>query len=145
MATFAALPVLASMDVWHWHLVPFRLASLRWIGLAAFAGGWWIVHVALRENAFALTVVRHQHERKQTVITSGPYSIVRHPMYSGLLILMPGLGVWLGSLIAAAASLIPITILATRIIFEERLLCAHLPEYKSYAEVTRSRLLPGIW
>ena len=60
------------------------------IGLLLFVIGWWIVYRALRENAFALTVVRHQQDRAQDVVDTGPYAIVRHPMYLGALLIFAG-------------------------------------------------------
>jgi protein-S-isoprenylcysteine O-methyltransferase Ste14 len=50
------------------------------LGLALFLSGWSIAYLALRENAFAALAVKHQEERQQTVIDTGVYSIVRHPM-----------------------------------------------------------------
>ena len=89
--------------------------------------------------------VRHQEERGHSVVTTGPYRIVRHPMYAGLAALMLGMGLWLGSWAAAAASLLPTSILAARIVLEERLLRRSLPGYPEYASRVRSRLIPGLW
>jgi len=55
------------------------------------------------------------------------------------------MGLWLGSLAAAAASAVPIGLLAARIVLEERLLKRSLPGYPEYAARVRSRLVPGIW
>ena len=145
MASFAGLVAFTSFDVWHLHLLPSPPAVVRCAGLILFADGWWIAHLALRENAFALTVVRHQEEREHRVIDTGPYAVVRHPMYTGLLILMVGIGLWLGSLAGALATVVPGVILALRIVVEERVLREAMPAYGVYAQRVRARLLPGLW
>lgn len=145
MASFAALVALAGADVWHLHL----LAALPWwtasIGWVAFVTGWWIVYRALRANAFAVTVVRVQDERGHQVVRTGPYAIVRHPMYAGLVPVMVGIGLSLHSTATAIAALIPTAILVARIVLEERLLRARFPEYAEYARAVRWRLMPGVW
>ena len=145
MASFAGLVAFTSADVWHLHLLPIPADWLRGIGLAVFAAGWWVVYLALRTNAFALTVVRHQSEREQKVIDAGPYALVRHPMYAGIVVVMVGQALWLGSFAGLVAALLPTLVLALRIIGEERLLVNSLPGYTAYASRVRSRLIPGVW
>ena len=145
MASFAGLVAFASLDVWHLHLLPSPPLVVRYTGLLLFAGGWWLAHLALRENAFALTVVRHQEEREHRVIDTGPYAVVRHPMYTGILIVMVGLGLWLGSLAGALATVVPALILALRIVVEERVLREAMPAYNLYTQRVRARLLPRLW
>ena len=145
MAGFAGIVAFSAYDVWHLHLLSMPNVAVRWVGLMAFACGWWIVYLALRTNAFAVTVVRHQDERAHRVVSDGPYAVVRHPMYAGLVLLMVGLPLWLGSLAGALAAAVPVTTLALRIVFEERLLRERLPEYGTYAENVRARLVPGVW
>ncbi len=67
------------------------------LGLVLLLAGWWIVYLALRENAFAALAVKYQEERQHTVIDSGVYSIVRHPLYAGSVLLMVGIPLWLES------------------------------------------------
>jgi protein-S-isoprenylcysteine O-methyltransferase Ste14 len=145
MAAFAAQIAFTSFDVWRLHLLPPVPAWLRYPGLAVFAAGWWIIYLALRENAFALTVVRLQDDRSQDVVRTGPYAVVRHPMYSGVSLVMIGLAVWLGSWASVAAAAVPVGLLAARIVFEERLLRSRLAGYGEYAEQSRWRLAPGVW
>jgi len=145
MASFAGLVAFNSLDVWHLHLLPSPPRVVRFAGLLLFAGGWWVAHLALRENAFALTVVRHQEERDHRVVDTGPYAVVRHPMYTGILVVMLGLGLWLGSLAGALAAVVPSAILALRILVEERVLHEAMPAYSVYAQRVRARLLPGLW
>jgi hypothetical protein len=63
-----------------------------------FALGWIIKALALRENAFAVTVVRLQAERQHSLVDTGPYYLVRHPMYAGSPFVLLGLSLWLGFL-----------------------------------------------
>jgi protein-S-isoprenylcysteine O-methyltransferase Ste14 len=132
-------------DVWHWHLLPAPPLWVRGLGLFAFICGWGTVYLALRANAFALTVVRLQQDRAHEVVMHGAYAIVRHPMYLGLLGVMGGLALTLGSTAGVVAAAVPGAILAVRIVAEERLLRERLPGYVAYADQVRWRLLPGIW
>jgi len=145
MAAFAAQIGFSAWDRWHAVLLPAPAAWLRGVGLVVFAVGWGIVHLVLRENDYALTVVRHQSERDQRVVETGPYAVVRHPMYAGLLLVMVGLALWLGSTAGAFAALVPGAVLAARVNLEERVLREALPEYAAYATRVRSRLVPRIW
>lgn len=145
MASFAAHVAFVSFDRWWLHLLPPPAAWVRWVGLTAFVFGWYVVHLALRANSFAVTVVRHQRERGHEIVTTGPYSVVRHPMYAGLLPVTIGLGLWLGSTAGAIAALVPVALLALRIVVEERFLRRSLPAYADYAAAVRWRLVPGLW
>jgi protein-S-isoprenylcysteine O-methyltransferase Ste14 len=145
MATYAALVVVSAADVWRMHLLPAPPAWLRAAGLAAFIAGWWIVHRALETNAFAAFVVRHQADRGQVVVSDGPYAVVRHPMYAGLVPVLLGFTLWLGSTAALILTAVPVAILAARIRVEERMLRAELPGYPEYAARVRWRLVPGLW
>ena len=145
MATFAAVVGLASLDLWHLHLLPLFAPSVRVIGLAIFILGWWIAYLALSANAYAVTVVRFQEERGHQVAEGGLYRHVRHPMYAGLVLIMVGLCIWLGSAAALIATLVPTALLVVRIIFEERMLRTKLAGYDEYAGRVRWRLVPGVW
>lgn len=145
MATFAAMVAFAAADMWRLHLFPPLPTWVRVLGLAAYIVGTGIVHNALRANTFATTVVRLQEERGHVVVREGPYGIVRHPMYAGLIPLMLGVGAWLGSAAAMIAVVVPMAILCARIVLEERMLRARLPGYEQYMREVRWRLVPGIW
>jgi protein-S-isoprenylcysteine O-methyltransferase Ste14 len=83
IAAFVSVIVFIPLDVFRFHLMakPGTLASS--LGLVLFVVGWWIMTLALRENAFAAPVVKHQEARQHKVIDSGVYGVVRHPMYAG--------------------------------------------------------------
>ena len=145
MATYAGLIVFSAADVWRLHLLPPLPTVIRVVGLAAFVVGTGIVHNALRANAFAVTVVRLQDERGQVVAREGPYGVVRHPMYAGIVPVMVGMAAWLGSAAGMIAAAVPTAILCARIVLEERMLRARLAGYEDYARDVRWRLLPGVW
>jgi protein-S-isoprenylcysteine O-methyltransferase Ste14 len=145
MATYAALIAFSAADVWRLHLLPPLPTVIRVVGLAAFVVGTGIVHNALRANAFAVTVVRLQDERGQVVAREGPYGIVRHPMYAGIVPVMVGIAAWLGSAAGMIAAAVPTAILCARIVLEERMLRGRLAGYEDYAQQVRWRLLPGVW
>lgn len=145
MATFAGVVAFSSWDLWHLHLFPVLPDWLRFAGLMICMGGWYLVHLALRENAYAVMVVRHQDERGQQVVQSGPYRVVRHPMYAGVVPATVGFAVWIGSLAGLLSTLVPIVILGIRITLEERVLRQSLPGYSEYAERVKWRLIPRIW
>ena len=146
MATaFIGIPAVAALDVFHWHLLPGPSPLVTALGLALFAAGWVITALALRENAFAVTVVRLQEERQHAVVETGVYGVVRHPMYAGNPFVLLGLSLWLGSYVAALCATVPLALLVARIGLEERFLRRALPGYPAYAQRVSYRLLPGIW
>ncbi|WP_266181336.1 methyltransferase family protein [Dyella humicola] len=99
----------------------------------------------LRTNHFASVMIRLQKERAQTVISSGPYAVVRHPMYSYALLLFIGAPLLLGSLWGLLGLVVFLPLLALRIFGEEAMLMDGLPGYRDYASKVRFRLLPGVW
>ncbi len=145
MAGLAALIAFAGADAWRLHLMRGLPGWTRPVGLVVFVAGWWLVYRALRANAFAVTVVRVQDERGHRVVRTGPYAVVRHPMYAGLVPVMVGMGLWLHSTATAVAAMIPTAILVARVVHEERLLRGRFPEYSDYAAAVRWRMLPGVW
>jgi protein-S-isoprenylcysteine O-methyltransferase Ste14 len=117
----------------------------QWLGAALIIGafgGWGQV---LRANTFAAVTVRLQRERRQTVVSTGPYAVVRHPMYAYALLLMIGTPLLLGSLFGLLGLILFMPLLAARALREEAMLMDGLPGYRDYAAKVRFRLLPGIW
>ncbi len=142
---FCGVTLCIPLDVFRWHLLerPGLLASS--LGLIGFVGGWAIIALALRENAFAAPVVRHQAERHQAVIDTGLYGVVRHPMYAGFVPVILGMPLWLGSYAAALLAGLPIATLALRARVEEAFLRRELPGYAAYMAKVRYRFLPFLW
>jgi protein-S-isoprenylcysteine O-methyltransferase Ste14 len=143
MLTFALLVSVASIDGLRMHLLGSVPTPLPVIGLGLFVAGWWLSGYALLSNPFALMVVRPQDE--QTVVSKGPYRVIRHPLYLGAVLVMLGESLWLQSVLALFALLIPTVLLGFRIVFEERFLVHHVSGYREYAERVRYRLLPPLW
>ena len=109
--------------------------------LVAFIG--WVG--VLAANSFAATQVRLQPERGQRVISTGPYGVVRHPMYAYSLLLMIGAPLLLGSLWGLLGLALFVPLLAARLLGEEAMLMEGLPGYRDYAAKVRFRLVPGVW
>jgi protein-S-isoprenylcysteine O-methyltransferase Ste14 len=107
------------------------------------ASGLLLVWLVFRVNAYAASTVTVEPE--QPVISTGPYALVRHPMYSGWLLLMLGVPVALGSWWGLV--LFPPLLLVTiwRLTNEETYLCTHLPGYQDYCARVTHRLIPFIW
>ncbi|THD64499.1 MAG: isoprenylcysteine carboxylmethyltransferase family protein [Phenylobacterium sp.] len=96
-------------------------------------------------NSFAAPVIKLQAERGQTVIDTGPYAVVRHPMYAFALWQFVGGPLMLGSWWGLAIAPLALAGLALRTLGEERMLRAELPGYDDYARRVRWRYAPGIW
>lgn len=96
-----------------------------------------------RENSYGASTIRTMEG--QRVISSGPYALVRHPMYSGVLILAVGTPLALGSYWGLLFLLLNLPVLMLRILDEERMLVAELDGYAAYMQVVRYRLVPGLW
>ena len=108
-----------------------------------FSLGYFIIFIALKDNAFAATTIEVFPDHK--VVSSGLYAIIRHPMYLGAIIMLLGtplaLGSWWGIL-----TFIPIIFLIVRRLFEEeKILSHHLSGYKEYCQNVKCYLVPFIW
>ncbi|HWQ73215.1 MAG TPA: isoprenylcysteine carboxylmethyltransferase family protein [Desulfitobacteriaceae bacterium] len=123
-----------------WSAVPVWLVIIA--NALVFLGYIFIILV-FKENSYASTVI--QVEKEQRVITTGPYTIVRHPMYLGLILMILFTPLALGSYWAIIPALLCIPMNVFRIIGEEEVLLRNLPGYKDYCLKTRYRLLPFVW
>ena len=123
-----------------WSRVPLGLTILSQV---VFFAGYLITLWVMKENSFASRTV--QVEEGQKVVSTGPYRLVRHPMYFGgvlMLLFTPGA---LGSWWALPGFLLAIPLIVLRLLDEEKMLCRDLPGYSDYCLRTRSRLLPLLW
>src|SRR5271157_5197533 len=140
--------LLAGLDVGrlHWSAtVPFPLQIL---GLVGFAIGMGLTTWAMLVNRFFSSAVRLQPDRGQHAVTAGPYRVVRHPGYSGGLLLLLSIGLALGSWIAIATILLIVPFMVRRTLIEERMLACALPGYVGYMQLVPrhsdlDRLNPG--
>lgn len=124
----------------HWSSVPVWIVIIS--NVIVLLGYIFIIFV-FNENSYASTII--QVEKKQHVITTGPYSIVRHPMYLGMILMLLFTPLALGSYWAVIPSLLSVPMNVFRIKNEEEVLLRELPGYKDYCLKTRYRLIPSIW
>ncbi|MDD5038579.1 MAG: isoprenylcysteine carboxylmethyltransferase family protein [Dehalococcoidales bacterium] len=115
------------------------------LGLVLCISGYVFSLWAMRENKFFSSVVRIQKERGHHVITTGPYQIVRHPGYSGSIMLMVALPFVLTSYWALIPAVITVIVSFVRTVLEDNTLKRELAGYSRYAERVRYRLISGIW
>jgi protein-S-isoprenylcysteine O-methyltransferase Ste14 len=119
-----------------------------WVEVTAMAlhlpGFLWIGWV-MRENTFLARVVKIDEERGHTVITTGPYALVRHPMYTAVIALIFAMPVALGSRWGLLPAGLMAALMVLRTAMEDRTLHNELPGYPEYAKTTRFRLVPGLW
>jgi protein-S-isoprenylcysteine O-methyltransferase Ste14 len=138
---FLAIYVVAGLDHRHgWSDVP---CAVSVIGDGLIALGLVFVALVFRANTFTAATIQVDHT--QQIVTTGPYAIVRHPMYAGALVMLLGLPIALGSWWSYPPVGVLALIIAWRATDEERLLVAELPGYADYRTKVRARLLPGVW
>lgn len=141
---YMSQPIVAGLDAvrFRWSSMPFATVYL---GLALLACGGALIAWAMSVNPFAERTVRIQSERGQTTVTTGPYRIVRHPMYLGALMMFFSTGLVFGSWWTVLIGLILALLFVWRTAQEDRFLLRELPGYEQFAATTRYRLLPGVW
>ena len=139
-----AIPIVAGLDAvrYAWTSIPLWAVAPA---VAMNAVGNTLVLWTMIVNPYLEKTVRIQAERGHRVITSGPYAIVRHPMYVGVILLMAGIPLMLGSWWTFAPVGVMVLPLVVRTVFEDRMLRRELPGYEDYAKRTRYRLLPPVW
>jgi protein-S-isoprenylcysteine O-methyltransferase Ste14 len=145
VSTFFAAVILIPLEVFRFHLLAPPGIFVSLLGLIMFIAGWCVISFALKANTFAAPVVKHQQERDQKVIDTGLYGWVRHPMYTSVPLLLVGMALWLGSYAAALFAIVPIAMIAIRIVFEEQFLRGALAGYDSYVRKVRYRMIPFLW
>jgi protein-S-isoprenylcysteine O-methyltransferase Ste14 len=123
-----------------WSHVPLGVVVL---GDLMVALGYLAVLRVFRENSFASALIEVGSE--QHVIDTGPYALVRHPMYGSALLMLAGIPLALGSLWGLCVLPLFIALLVWRLIDEETLLVQDLPGYDNYRERVRYRLVPRLW
>jgi protein-S-isoprenylcysteine O-methyltransferase Ste14 len=138
------LIVVAALDGgrYHWSQVPIWVEIVGFVIMAGYVALnlWVMVH-----NAYLSAVVRIQDERGHTVATTGPYRIIRHPMYAAICLMAVGIPLALGSWWALIPGGLLFITFILRTYQEDRFLVANLSGYAEYTQRTRYRLAPGVW
>jgi len=115
------------------------------LGLALYLLSTVLIMWVFRTNSFAAPVVKVQAERHHQVISSGPYALVRHPMYASVMLFFVGVPLLLGSWWGLGFVPLFFLMFAIRTRIEERTLAAGLSGYVDYTARVRYRLVPGLW
>jgi protein-S-isoprenylcysteine O-methyltransferase Ste14 len=138
---FIAVFVVSVLDHrFAWSTVPPSLIAL---GDILIVLGFYLVFLVFKENTFASGTIEVGTEQK--VIATGPYALVRHPMYVGALVMLVGVPLALGSLWGLIAIVPMVAVLVARLLDEEKFLAKNLAGYEEYQVKVRHRLLPLIW
>ena len=136
--------IFISLDAvrFHWSSMPLWV---RIIGALILLCSFYFLFRTFRENSYLSPVVRVQEERGHTVVSTGLYHYVRHPMYMAILIFIVGTSLLLGSWYGLIFVIICMAILARRAVLEEQMLLKELAGYASYTAQVKYRLIPYIW
>jgi protein-S-isoprenylcysteine O-methyltransferase Ste14 len=138
---FAAILVVPALDHrWHWSAVP-PYAVIA--GNILIVLGWAIILFVFRENTFTSATIGVTAD--QRVISTGPYAVVRHPMYSGSLLYFLGIPIALGSWWGLLAAILMMPVFVLRLFDEEKLLARNLLGYSEYMDRVQYRLIPRVW
>jgi protein-S-isoprenylcysteine O-methyltransferase Ste14 len=117
-----------------------------WVAIAGnllVLSGYGVVLLTLKENSYASRTIKV--EQGQSVVTTGVYALVRHPMYVGAGLMLLASPLALGSYWALVPTVAIPPFLVLRIMDEEKVLLEELPGYREYTQGTRFRLIPGVW
>jgi len=125
-----------------WSHVPLWLQGLGTILLLC---SFYVFYITFRENSYLSPAVRIQAERSHSLVSTGPYRYVRHPMYAGFIPFSVGTALVLGSWCGLLGALLLIALVARRAVLEERTLCQELVGYNEYIARTKYRFVPYLW
>jgi protein-S-isoprenylcysteine O-methyltransferase Ste14 len=138
---FVALLVVPALDHrFAWSTVP--LSGVL-VGDALVAVGFYLIFLVYRENTFTSATIEVASDQK--VVSTGPYAIVRHPMYASAMLYLVGTPLALASYWGFVPLVGMLPFLIWRLVDEERFLALNLPGYTAYQKKVRHRLVPRIW
>ena len=136
--------IFISLDAvrFHWSSVPLWVQV---IGALILLCSFYFLFLTFRENSYLSPVVRVQEERGHTVVSTGLYHYVRHPMYMAILVFIVGTSLLLGSWYGLIFVIICMSILARRTVLEEQMLLKELAGYADYKTQVKYRFIPYLW
>lgn len=141
---FLAWLILMPLDA-----VRFQLSHMsKWLQIAGaivLFVSFYLFYRTFRENPYLSPVIRLQKDRGQTVIATGPYHYVRHPLYSGFVLFVLGTALLLGSWYGLISGIPLVGMVAWRAVMEERTLRKELAGYDAYMVQVKYRLVPHLW
>jgi protein-S-isoprenylcysteine O-methyltransferase Ste14 len=138
---FIFLIIVPGLDYrFHWSNVP---VSISVIGDILVAVGLYIVFMVFKINSFTSATI--EIGKEQQIVSTGPYGIVRHPMYAGALLMCNAIPLALGSYWAFIFSGLMVAGIVWRLLEEENFLVKNLEGYKDYQKQVRYHLVPLIW
>ena len=141
IVAFVAIFVLSALDHrFRWSPVPPFVSIL---GDVLVALGLYFVFLVFKENTFTSGIIEVGDDQK--VVATGPYALVRHPMYIGALVMLVGVPLALGSLWGLLTIVPMVFVLVIRLLDEERFLAKNLAGYSEYQSKVRYHLVPLIW
>jgi protein-S-isoprenylcysteine O-methyltransferase Ste14 len=141
MIGFVALLLVPALDRrLGWSRVPWYVCIA---GNVLVALGFVFIFFVLRANRYGASTV--QIAEGQEVISTGPYALVRHPMYAGAIVMLIGIPLALGSWWGLLALALFVPVLIWRLLDEEKFLKKNLPGYTEYTQKVRHRLVPWVW
>ena len=142
---FVAWIVIMPLDARRYGWSPEFPIWLKAIGMAGLVGSFYLFFRSYADNTLLSPLVRIQEDRKQTVVSTGVYGFVRHPMYLGAITMLIGVPILLGSVFGVLVGLAVTVLLMGRIVGEEKMLNRELEGYPEYTKKVRYRLFPHLW
>lgn len=144
LVAWCAWMVLMGLDAvrYRWSAMPLWLQCA---GAALLVLSYLVIDRVFHENTFLAAVVRIQAERGHRVVSTGPYAVVRHPLYAVMLVFLPANALMLGSWYGVAGAMVLVGAIVFRTAMEDRELLRGLDGYAAYAARVRYRLIPFVW
>ncbi len=138
---FIALLVVPALDYrFGWSVVPLSVVTT---GDILVAIGFYFIFLVYKENTFTSATI--EVAKNQKVISTGPYALVRHPMYASALLYLIGTPLALGSYWGLLALAFMMSFLIWRLVDEEKFLAKNLPGYREYQKKVQHHLVPYVW
>ena len=141
---FISMFVLIGLDVGQFQWTsPLVHPLFKYLGFSIFTCSLILFMLVMKENVYLSRVIEVQE--KQTVISTGPYAFIRHPMYLANILFVLSIPLALGSYVAIIPAVLFLVCFIPRIMFEEKVLIKELEGYQEYMQKVRYRVIPKIW